>query len=88
MIETAQSLVGRLTSVAIGAAVLIAVGMILWVWLVKRTVSAVIGVIILAAIVLFAINATDWLQDKVAEDVGAHPASVVAEVDSHHRVLV
>lgn len=30
-----------------------------------------IGVIILAAIVLFAINATDWLQSKVAEDVGA-----------------
>ncbi len=40
-------------------------------WLVKRTASAVIGVIILAAIVLFAINATDWLQGKVAEDVGA-----------------
>ncbi|MEE8488691.1 MAG: hypothetical protein V3S43_00035 [Acidimicrobiia bacterium] len=37
----------------------------------KRTVSAVIGVIVLAAIVLFAINATDWLQGKVAEDVGA-----------------
>ncbi len=77
MIETAQSLVGRLTSVAIGAAVLLAIGMILWVWLVKRTVSAVVGVIILAAIVLFAINATDWLQDKVAEDVGAHPATPV-----------
>ncbi len=30
-----------------------------------------IGVIILAAIVLFAINAPDWLQGKVAEDVGA-----------------
>ena len=79
MIETAQSLVGRLTSFAIGAAVLLAIGMILWVWLVKRTVSAVVGVIILAAIVLFAINATDWLQDKVAEDVGAHP--VVVEFD-------
>jgi hypothetical protein len=31
----------------------------------------VIGVIVLAAIVLFAINPTDWLQGKVAEDVGA-----------------
>jgi hypothetical protein len=54
--------------------------MILWSWLVKRTVSAVIGVIILAAIVLFAINATDWLQRKVAEDVGAlapHPPTSV-----------
>ena len=71
MIETAEALVGKLTSLAIGAAVLIAIGMILWSWLVKRTVSAVIGVIILAAVVLFAINATDWLQDKVAEDVGA-----------------
>ena len=72
MIETAQSLVGQLTSLAVGAAVVIAIGMILWVWVVKRTVSAVIGMIILAAIVLFAINATDWLRDKVAEDVGAH----------------
>ena len=71
MIETAEALVGKLTSLAIGAAVLIAIGMILWSWLVKRTVSAVIGVIILAAVVLFAINATDWLQDKVADDVGA-----------------
>ena len=71
MIETAEALVGKLTSLAIGAAVLIAIGMILWSWLVKRTVSAVIGVIILAAIVLFAVNATDWLQDRVADDVGA-----------------
>ena len=72
MIETAQSLVERLTAVAVAAAVLIAIGMILWAWLIKRTVSAVIGVIILAAIVLFAVNATDWLQDKVADDVGAY----------------
>lgn len=83
MIDTAQNLVGNLTNLAIAAAVLIAIGMILWSWVVKRTVSAVIGVIILAAIVLFAINATDWLQRKVAEDVGAlapAPASVfVAE---------
>jgi drug/metabolite transporter (DMT)-like permease len=86
VIETVQSLVSRLTTVAIGAAVLIAVGMILWVWLVKRTVSAVVGVIILAAIVLFAINATDWLQDKVAEDVGAHPAPTVVVADLEGRV--
>lgn len=83
MIDTAQNLVGNLTNLAIAAAVLIAIGMILWSWVVKRTVSAVMGVIILAAIVLFAINATDWLQRKVAEDVGAQspaPASVfVAE---------
>jgi drug/metabolite transporter (DMT)-like permease len=72
MIETAQSLVGKLTSLAVAAAVVIAIGMILWAWVVKRTVSAVIGVIILAAIVLFAINATDWLRDKVGEDVGAY----------------
>lgn len=80
MIDTAQNLVGNLTNLAIAAAVLIAIGMILWSWLVKRTVSAVIGVIILAAIVLFAINATDWLQRKVAEDVGAlapHPPASV-----------
>lgn len=73
MIDTAESLVGKLTSLSIGAAVLVAIGMILWSWLVKRTVSSVIGVIILAAIVLFAINATDWLSRKVAEDVGASP---------------
>ena len=36
-----------------------------------ETAETVVGVIILAAIVLFAINATDWLQQKVAEDVGA-----------------
>lgn len=80
MIDTAETLVGNLTSLAIGAGVLIAIGMILWAWLVQRTVSAVIGVIILAAIVLFAINATDWLQEKVEEDVGATgaiPTSVV-----------
>ena len=71
MIETAETVVGKLTTLSIRAAVLIAIGMILWSWLVKRTVSAVIGVIILAAIVLFAINATDWLQTKIAEDVGA-----------------
>ena len=76
MIETAETVVGNLTTLAIGAAVLIAIGMILWSWLVKRTVSAVIGVIILAAVVLFAINATDWLQDKVAEDVGALPPPI------------
>ena len=81
MIDTAQNLVGNLTNLAVAAAVLIAIGMILWSWLVKRTVSAVVGVIILAAVVLFAINATDWLQQKVSEDVGAFaphaPASVL-----------
>jgi drug/metabolite transporter (DMT)-like permease len=71
VIDTAQNLVGNLTNLAVAAAVLIAIGMILWSWLVKRTVSAVVGVIILAAVVLFAINATDWLQQKVSEDVGA-----------------
>ena len=76
MIETAETVVGKLTTLSIGAAVLIAIGMILWSWLVKRTVSAVIGVIILAAIVLFAINATDWLQTKIAEDVGAFPPPI------------
>jgi len=36
---------------------------------------AAIGVIILVVVVLFAINATDWLQNKVAEDVGALSSS-------------
>ena len=71
MIETAQNLIGNLTTLAIGAAVVIAIAMILWSWVVQRTVSAVIGAIILAAIVLFAISSTRWLRDKVAEDVGA-----------------
>ena len=71
MIETAQGLVGSLTNLAIAAAVVIAIGMILWAWLVKRTVTAVIGVIILAALVLFAINSTGWLRDRVADDLGA-----------------
>lgn len=85
MIDTAQNLVGNLTNLAIAAAVLIAIGMILWSWLVKRTVSAVVGVIILAAIVLFAINATDWLQRKVAEDVDAlapHTPATVLVTDT------
>lgn len=76
MIETAEELVEKLTTLAIGGAVLVAIGMILWAWVVKRTVSAVIGVIILAAVVLFAINATDWLQEKVSEDVGASLAPI------------
>lgn len=77
MIETAHGLVGGLTSLAVAAAVAIAIGMILWAWVVKRTVSAVIGVIILAAIVLFAINSTGWLRDQVADDLGAAvPAGV------------
>ncbi|MCH8130505.1 MAG: hypothetical protein IIC70_11480 [Acidobacteria bacterium] len=71
MIETAQNLIGNLTTLAIGAAVVIAIAMILWSWVVQRTVSAVIGAIILAGIVLFAISSTGWLRDKVAEDVGA-----------------
>lgn len=75
MIDTIQDLVGRLTGLAVAAAVVIAIGMILWAWVVKRTVSAVIGVIILAAIVLFAINATDWLQERVGEDLGAQAAA-------------
>ncbi len=81
---------GKLTSLAIAAAVVIAIGMILWAWVVKRTVSAVIGVIILAAIVLFAINATDWLRDKVAEDVGAYappPVIQVVALPSDTRVI-
>ena len=80
MIDTAQSLVSQLASLAVAAAVVIAIGMILWAWVVKRTVSAVIGVIILAAIVLFAINATDWLREKVGEDVGAHAPPAVTHV--------
>ncbi len=71
MLETAQNLIGNLTTLAIGAAVVIAIAMILWSWVVQRTVSAVMGAIILAAIVLFAISSTGWLRDKVAEDVGA-----------------
>lgn len=54
-------------------------------WLVKRTVSAVTGVIILAAIVLFAINATDWLQSKVAEDVGALAPPTCWDARCHRR---
>ncbi len=80
MIETIQSLVGRLTGLAVAAAVVIAIGMILWAWVVKRTVSSVIGVIILAAIVLFAINATDWLAERVGDDLGAHTPPGVVEV--------
>ena len=71
MIETGQNLVSNLTTLAIGAAVVIAIAMILWSWVVQRTVAAVMGAIILAAIVLFAISSTGWLRDKVAEDVGA-----------------
>lgn len=71
MIETIQDLVGNLTNLAVAGAVVIAIAMILWAWVVKRTVSAVIGVIILAAIVLFAINSTGWLRDRVADDLGA-----------------
>ena len=75
MIETGTNLIGNLTTLAIGAAVVIAIGMILWSWVVQRTVSAVIGAIILAAIVLFAISSTGWLRDQVAEDVGARTQS-------------
>ncbi len=71
MIETGTTLIGNLTTLAIGAAVVIAIAMILWSWVVQRTVSAVMGAIILAAMVLFAISSTGWLRDKVAEDVGA-----------------
>ena len=71
MIETGQNLISNLTTLAIGAAVVIAIAMILWSWVVQRTVSAVMGAIILAAIVLFAISSTGWLRDKVAEDAGA-----------------
>lgn len=80
MIETIQSLVGRLTGLAVAAAVVIAIGMILWAWVVKRTVSAVIGVIILAAIVLFAITSTDWLRERVGDDLGAQAPVPVVEV--------
>ncbi len=75
MIETGTNLIGNLTTLAIGAAVVIAIAMILWSWVVQRTVSAVIGAIILAAIVLFAISSTGWLRDQVAEDVGARTQS-------------
>ena len=75
MIETGQNLISNLTTLAIGAAVVIAIAMILWSWVVQRTVSAVIGAIILAAIVLFAISSTGWLRDQVAEDVGARTQS-------------
>jgi drug/metabolite transporter (DMT)-like permease len=79
MIDTIQSLVGRLTGLAIAVAVVIAIGMILWAWVVKRTVSAVIGVIILAAIVLFAITSTDWLRERVGDDLGAQAPRAVVE---------
>ncbi len=75
MIETGQNLISNLTTLAIGAAVVIAIAMILWSWVVQRTVAAVMGAIILAAIVLFAISSTGWLRDKVAEDVGARTQS-------------
>lgn len=82
MIQTIQDLVGNLTSLAVAAAVVIAIGMILWAWVVKRTVSAVIGVIILAAIVLFAINSTGWLRDRVADDLGATGMAPMFMVDA------
>ncbi len=71
MVETAQQLIGNLTTLAIAASVVVAIAMILWSWVVQRTVTAVIGAIVLAAIVLFAISSTGWLRDRVAEDVGA-----------------
>jgi drug/metabolite transporter (DMT)-like permease len=86
MIETAQTLVASLTDLAVAAAVVIAVGMILWAWVVKRTVSAVIGVIILAAIVLFAITSTGWLRDRVADDVGAAAPSHSMETGTSGHV--
>lgn len=71
MVETAQQLIGNLTTLAIAASVVVAIAMILWSWVVQRTVTAVIGAIVLAAIVLFAISSTGWLRDRVAEDFGA-----------------
>lgn len=71
MIDTAQGLVASLETLARAAAVVIAIGMVLWAWIARRTVGAVIGVIILAGLVLFAITSTDWLRDRIADDVGA-----------------
>ena len=88
MVDTIQDLVGRLTGLAVAAAGVIAIGMILWAWVVKRTVSAVIGVIILAAIVLFAINATDWLQERVGEDLGAQSRPAVVVETTQPRLVV
>ena len=48
MVETAQQLIGNLTTLAIAASVVVASAMILWSWVVQRTVTAVIGAIVLA----------------------------------------
>lgn len=71
MIDLAGSLVGDLIDLGLAVAGLLAVLMILRAYAREQTIQAVVGAIILAGVVVFAVFNVGWLRERVAEDVGA-----------------
>lgn len=77
MIEWTNGKIAELIDLVRGAAVLGAVAMVIIAYLKTRTLIAVLVAALTAGIFLWAINNTDWWQQRVGEETGALPAAVV-----------
>ena len=80
MIQTFTDLVTNAQGLLLAASVLIVIAIVLITYFTTRSLPAVVGAVILAALVLFVVNNTDWLQQKATDDLGPGAAPAVSVV--------
>ena len=80
MIQTFTDLVTNAQGLLLAASVLIVIAVVLITYFTTRSLPAVVGAVILAALVLFVVNNTDWLQQKATDDLGPGAAPAVSVV--------
>ncbi len=80
MIQTFTDLVTNAQGLLLATSVLIVIAIVLITYFTTRSLPAVVGAVILAALVLFVVNNTDWLQQKATDDLGPGAAPAVSAI--------
>lgn len=80
MIQTFTDLVTNAQGLLLATSVLIVIAIVLITYFTTRSLPAVVGAVILAALVLFVVNNTDWLQQKATDDLGPGAAPAVSVI--------
>lgn len=81
MIDWTNDKIGELISLVQFASVLVAIVSVAYAYAKTRSLVALLVAALTAGIFLWAINNTDWWQQRVEEESGSHPlgAEVIAE---------
>ncbi len=79
MIEVGNQLAAKLQTLIQNGGLVAVTGLLLVVLVVKRSLTAVLGVGIVGAIALFGIFNPSWFRDKVKKDLGESGMAVVVD---------